>query len=562
MAYADVVLDHPSPGPLTYRLTPEVAGTAVLGSLVEVPLGRRTVPGVISGFRRRSPGAGLRFRSITRVLTDAAWAPPATLRLAKKVADYSLQPLGSCLFRLLPPAGKRSMAAPGSTPPNRGLRPERIHLYGSARSRWEQYVTLAARALTAGQQVLIIAPHASHTEILTGLRSISDRASVLTPGTPPGQQRTLAQALATGTCPVLIATRQAVGWPAHHLGVTIVDDVMHQSHTDDQRPYLDSATIALLRSQLGEGHVILGSTLPTFGMALSEHRGLAKRRLVGQREARVTLVAPSGKDGLSERARALLGSGTAAAPVGLIAPTQGLGGDLTCLACGHVVLCTACGGRLDLRRGVASAQCLTCQASEILPAACPQCQSHQLSVHGRGVQSLTEALTRQSGPLPSVEVGTEQLVEAHPHFRALIFVSGDSPLASPDLDRALRFLGRVKEASARAEELVIQTHQPDNPHWALLKSSPWAALDHLLAERARLNVPPYRRTLLLWGPADRAPALPPSLGAIQQTLDHQGRAMIELLVPPRHWTATWQTVQSLLPATWRYRVDSLLDWSA
>ena len=87
--------------PLTYAV-PEALGSRIeVGMRVLVPLGRRRVTGVVTGFQPRSPVAGT--REVAECLDHEALLDEAFLKLCRWAADYYVAPLGEVLAAALPP---------------------------------------------------------------------------------------------------------------------------------------------------------------------------------------------------------------------------------------------------------------------------------------------------------------------------------------------------------------------------------------------------------------------------------------------------------------------------
>jgi primosomal protein N' (replication factor Y) (superfamily II helicase) len=97
-------LDHT----LTYRLPPELAAAAQVGSLVRVPVGRRQVTGYLLGLAREAPPGTL--RDIREVLDPVPRFGPEMVPLFRWVAEYYQYPLGEALSFIIP--GGASAAQP------------------------------------------------------------------------------------------------------------------------------------------------------------------------------------------------------------------------------------------------------------------------------------------------------------------------------------------------------------------------------------------------------------------------------------------------------------------
>src|SRR5690606_35195466 len=192
-----------------------------------------------------------------------------------------------------PPAGKRNLHS--VRPPQPRLAGQVLTLLGSHEERARHAVQLAQRAKGTGRQTLVIAPAARHVWFARLATEAGLRVHTVSAERSPSDQRRIAHDAATGLIDVLVATRHAVGWPLYALGLLVVDDPLHQSHADDQRPYLDTATIALLRFQAEGGNLLFGLTVPIPAMAQRAQRGQYPRIAHQKTAPAVTFVRPAGK---------------------------------------------------------------------------------------------------------------------------------------------------------------------------------------------------------------------------------------------------------------------------
>ena len=99
--YALVAVPAPLQEPLTYAVPEALAGRLQAGMRVLVPLGRRRVTGVVVGFQRESPVAGV--KEVSEALDDEVLFDRAFLDLCRWAADYYVASLGEMLATALPP---------------------------------------------------------------------------------------------------------------------------------------------------------------------------------------------------------------------------------------------------------------------------------------------------------------------------------------------------------------------------------------------------------------------------------------------------------------------------
>lgn len=97
---AEVTIPPRLPEALAYRVPDRLRGEAEVGMRVLVPLGRRTVTGVITGFV--SEAAVPELREVIELLDGEPALAPSLLRLCRWAADYYAAPLGEVLAAALP----------------------------------------------------------------------------------------------------------------------------------------------------------------------------------------------------------------------------------------------------------------------------------------------------------------------------------------------------------------------------------------------------------------------------------------------------------------------------
>jgi primosomal protein N' (replication factor Y) len=113
---------------LTYRLPPELAEAARVGSLVRAPVGRQQVTGFILG-----PGtapSGVKLREIQTLLDAVPRFGPELVPLFRWLADYYQYPLGEALSHIIPggtrPPRPRQETLAAARPPGEAPLPGRL----------------------------------------------------------------------------------------------------------------------------------------------------------------------------------------------------------------------------------------------------------------------------------------------------------------------------------------------------------------------------------------------------------------------------------------------------
>ncbi len=560
--YVDVAVDAPVDSLLTYSVPAKILPDVRLGLLVEVPVGKRRRPAAVIQIRRTiKKELREKVRPVTRILSAGMVVTKASLDLAGNMAAASGHPVGLCLFRLLPPLSKKP-PSPQLAPVRNPLSaaPQRLHLILPAAQRIPQYALLAERAVQAGRQVLLIAPQSMHPLLTEKLTAKNVSVTRVTAEMRPGTQRKLAAAFQSGHVPLLLGTRHIVGWAAHNLGLLIVEDVLDRGHQDDQQPYLDSATIAALRAFRDQAALIYGASIPTLGMRLDEQQSRAQRVAAQALTPALTVTRASHGRLPPHLLSALQHSRRAA----VVCPRHGIGGSLICRGCNAAITCESCQGQLELTRHSTDATCYECRRKQSLPVRCLRCGSHDLLFTGIGTESVEDSLKRQLGPLPpTIQVGTEQLLHDKT-WELVLFMSADSPLTTPSLERPLEYLSRIQDAASFAHQTFVLSSATDHPLWSLLGTTRDQTLDSLLLRRQQAGLPPYSEPVAIWATAEQRRGLRQLVSQrfgsedVPSFIEHHD--MMTLLVSKHHRTEVFHCLKSV--RNLKFRAGSILTTQA
>jgi primosomal protein N' (replication factor Y) len=170
---------------LTYSI-PERHTTPVPGARVVVPLGRRTLTGVVTG-EGLPPSGDFEIRDVIEVLDESAFLPADVLQLTEWVADYYLAGPGATLAAAMPPHALTS----------------RVDAFRTVRA-----VTLTAEGLDLAGRVAI-GPRCSPNELPRSLGTRQQEALLALKGSPHGL--TAADLTARGISSAVISRLRAMG---------------------------------------------------------------------------------------------------------------------------------------------------------------------------------------------------------------------------------------------------------------------------------------------------------------------------------------------------------------
>ena len=408
----------------------------------------------------------------------------------------------------------------------------------------EVYLQVIQKVLTAGRQVLVLVPEIGLTpQLISRFRErLPGRIALLHSGLSDRQRLNNWLACSNNEASVLIGTRSALFTPMPALGLIILDEEHDLSFKQQDSFRYNARDLAIVRAQKAGIPVVLGSATPSLEslhnvtqqrsqmLSLPERAGEAQRpqlRLLDIRHQKL-------EQGLSAQ---LLNSVQkhleAKGQVLLFLNRRGYAPVLMCHECGWHARCLRCDAHMTVHHKQQQLRCHHCGSQRSVSRHCPDCNSDSLHFMGAGTERVEDALatrfpsipvlridrdsTRRKGSLdnmlaeiqrgePVILVGTQMLAKGHhfPNVTLVGMLDADYGLFSSDFrasERMGQLLLQVAGRAGRAErpgEVLIQTHQPDNPLLHFLLQHDYSRFSQtLLKERAEAELPPYSHLALL-----------------------------------------------------------------
>ncbi len=422
------------------------------------------------------------------------------------------------------------------------------------------YQRAIAHVLERKQQALLLVPEIALTpQLADRFRTVfGDAVAVLHSRLAPGERVTLWKRIQDGEIPIVIGARSAVFAPLDRLGLLIVDEEHEPSYKqEDPSPRYQGRDVAILRAQLAQCTVLLGSATPSLeSLALvqagraelstlthrADHAVLPSVHVVDirteRRAKRMDGVLSQGVlDAISERVQR--GEGTL-----VFLNRRGYAASMQCEDCGDVPMCMNCDVALTYHKTSSQLRCHYCGYAEQARTACHVCGSVELTESGSGTQQIEEhvrsAIEQRIGRIPRVDrldadrtsrkgehrailerfqrgdldvlIGTQMIAKGLDIARVslVVVVNADQTLHRPDFratERTVQLLtqlaGRAGRSAAAHGEMFIQTSSPDHP--AIIAAvhgerSPaelraWESAELVLRREA--GYPPYSRFIRL-----------------------------------------------------------------
>ena len=499
---------------------------------------------------------------------------------------------------------------------NAEFKPFLLHgVTGSGKT--EVYLQSIRAVLAGGRQALVLVPEIALTPQLVGrFRARFEhqhiRVGVLHSGMSVVERYDMWRAIVRDEVQIVIGARSAVFAPLTRLGIIVVDEEHDDSYKQSEGFRYQGRDLALMRGQMAQVPVVLGSATPALGSWQRAQQGLltllSLTERVGSRPLPEVELVDMGsaevEGGLSQQLRdAIAATLERKEQCLLLLNRRGYSPYLLCGDCGASYRCPNCEITLTWHRNIAQLRCHYCDYSQPPADACPQCGGAAMEPEGMGTERLADELQtifseariarmdrdttsaknaqqvlvgRMEQREVDILVGTQMIAKGH-DFAAVTLVgvlNADSSLNFPDFrssERSFSLLAQVAGRAGRAQlpgRVIVQTYAGDNP---VLECA--AQHDYLsfakqeLPLRQMLYYPPfgYLVNLLLSG-LDRGEVE----RCAQQLAEHlmnqlQGEVAVEVLGPapcPLFRLRNRYRMQILLKAQQRPPLRQLLAKSA
>lgn len=429
---------------------------------------------------------------------------------------------------------------------NQNYQPFLLHgVTGSGKT--EVYLQAAEKTLALGKSVLVLVPEiALATQIEAHFISrFKATVALMHSGLSQGERFDEWWRVLGGEARIVIGARSAVFAPLRKIGLIVVDEEHDASFKQDDGLRYNGRDLALVRAQLEDATVILGSATPSVvsysHSMTSKYQLLKMGRRIGDRALPepllVDLKKTSGSRGLRlfhpELQRGLKDSFADGQQSILLLNRRGFSTSVICRDCGTVVECIHCKVSLNHHRQKNHLLCHYCGFSLSGSVSCRECSSENLHPLGFGTERVEEEvvnllpearvarldsdvaadrkkflriLKSMQNRETDVLVGTQIVAKGlhFPHVSLVGVVMADGGLGFPDFRAAEKTYQLITQVTGRAGrgttqgKVIIQTLQPDHYAIALAADNRYEELvDKELAIRKSVGFPPYRRLVFV-----------------------------------------------------------------
>ncbi len=480
--YAQVVVDISSnelSRPFIYKVPNDLQGKVHVGSIVEVPFGRRDLAGcVVSVVNHCLDYPEDKVKDITRLLQEEPLWLPELLNLARWIKEFYActwqdglrTVIPSPVLRKLRRLPKRKLRESGRANTDLTLlsdtggeqninlteeqeealrkirgarnRGKGVLLYGVTGSgKTEVYLRLVEEVLQERRQAVVMVPEVALTPqaVLRYRRRFGELVGVLHSGLSDAQRADQWRRMRKREARVALGTRSAVFAPLEDIALFVLDEEHDSSYKQEQTPKYHARQVAIKRAQESNGLVVLGSATPSlesFFLAKTGYYELAelRHRVGGGTLPEVHIVDMRKKIGLkknaillSEELRQALGACISAGEQAvLLLNRRGFANYFQCMECLAVPRCIRCSISLTYHSKRGIMLCHYCGYREAPSDECPACGSVRLRQKGGGTERLEQELKTVFPGIKVARMDRDSTRRPGAHTRILeAFASGE-----------------------------------------------------------------------------------------------------------------------------------------
>ena len=422
----------------------------------------------------------------------------------------------------------------------------------------EVYLQAIARALEQGKGAIVLVPEISLTPQTVerfkarfssgGLRTL---VAVLHSHLSAGERHDEWHKIRQGRARIVIGARSAIFAPVEPLGLIIVDEEHEHSYKQEEAPRYHARDVAIMRGQMENTVVVLGSATPSLEsyynckkgkyalLELSERvddQKMPRVRVVDMRQAAssqrgkegVPIFSPQLKEAITRRLEKH-------EQTILFLNRRGYSTSLQCPKCGEVVQCPNCSLALTFHRQEQKLACHICGHAAPVPPVCPnvKCKNPAIRFAGTGTQRVEETLAKlfpqarikrmdadtmkrkddyrkvlgdfRTGKT-DILVGTQMIAKGlhFPNVTLVGIIYADLALHQPDFragERTFQLLTQVAGRAGRGDvegEVFVQAFAPFHPAIQYARRHDFIGFyEQEIEFREQLKYPPVSRVALL-----------------------------------------------------------------
>jgi primosomal protein N' (replication factor Y) len=419
----------------------------------------------------------------------------------------------------------------------------------------EIYLQAIAHALEQGKGAIVLVPEISLTpqtverfKARFSSGKLQTLVAVLHSHLSSGERHDEWHKIRQGRARIVIGARSAIFAPVEPLGLIVVDEEHEHTYKQEEAPRYHARDVAVMRGQMEQAVVVLGSATPSMESFYNCRRGkfalleLRQRvddqkmphvRVVDMRQTRrdgkgPPVFSPQLKEAITQRLERK-------EQTILFLNRRGYSSSLICEKCGHVCGCPNCSLALTYHRSGQVLRCHICGYSERVPPVCPneKCKNPGIRYSGLGTQKVEEVLGKlfpqarirrmdadvmkrkddyrqvlgefRTGKI-DILIGTQMIAKGlhFPNVTLVGIIFADMALHQPDFragERTFQLLTQVAGRAGRGDiegEVFVQAFTPFHPAIQYARRHDFLGFyEQEIEFREQLKYPPTSRVALL-----------------------------------------------------------------
>jgi len=463
---------------------------------------------------------------------------------------------GSSTSASLPAAPLLDLAG-GPVPPAGGrCHPQTFLLHGVTGSgKTEVYLQAITHALERGQGAIVLVPEIALTpQTVERFKSrfssgrLQTLVAVLHSHLSAGERHDEWHKIRQGRARIVIGARSAIFAPVEPLGLIVVDEEHEHTYKQEEAPRYHARDVAVMRGQMENAVVVLGSATPSLESYYNCRRGKfalleLPQRVDDQKMPRVRVVdmRQASRDGKGppifspQLKEAILQRLERKEQTILFLNRRGYSSSLMCEKCGQVCGCPNCALALTYHRPEQLLRCHICGHSERVPTVCPnpKCRNPGIRYSGLGTQKVEDVLGKlfpqarvrrmdadvmkrkedyrrvlgefRTGKI-DILIGTQMIAKGlhFPNVTLVGIIFADMALHLPDFragERTFQLLTQVAGRAGRGDiegEVFVQAFTPFHPAIQYARRHDFLGFyEQEIEFREQLKYPPAGRAALL-----------------------------------------------------------------
>ena len=431
---------------------------------------------------------------------------------------------------------------------SRDSRPILLHgITGSGKT--EVYLQAIALCLSQGLSALVLVPEISLTPQTVEhfkMRFQADLIAVLHSHLSAGERHDEWHKLNSGRARVAIGARSAVFAPVQRLGLIVVDEEHETSYKQEEAPRYHARDLAVVRAQLDQCAILLGSATPSLesyqNAKTGKYRLVQLNSRVDDRQLPLIRVIDMRQEYLKQKHVPLISGSLANAIETRLAKKEqtilflnrrGFATSLICNQCGFVCECPNCSVALTFHQGENRLKCHLCGHIALAPRKCPKCSDSSIRYAGYGTEKVESAVQKifpsatvarmdadsmtrkdayrtilqafRTGKI-DILVGTQMIAKGldFPNVTLVGIINADVGLHMPDFragERTFQLLTQVAGRAGRGDmagEVYVQSSTPFSPSIQFARHHNFEGFwEQEIDFRERCDYPPFLHLLMV-----------------------------------------------------------------